>query len=205
MDWFSFYLTFWTTFAPLVLFLPILLENLFKVFFANSQRYMNKIARSIFKIWNFSPCFKCFSFDWTKLPLNEILLLAFKRVLRYISIWNIDTNWDIISWGILIWNIPIKTLFRNFLKWWWCGPFALCSPFEMVDSPVRHRTLSGAPATSPGRWVPTVGALTCGPAWLSGGAPDKSCRLSGVPPARALPLCAHWRAFNALQSTIGAK
>jgi hypothetical protein len=54
------------------------------------------------------------------------------------------------------------------------------------DSPVRHRTLSGAPATSPGRWVPTVGALTCGPAWLSGGAPDKSCRLSGVPPARAL-------------------
>ena len=45
---------------------------------------------------------------------------------------------------------------------------------------------SGAPATSPGRWVPTVGALTCGPAWLSGGAPDKSCRLFGVPPARAL-------------------
>jgi hypothetical protein len=27
-----FYLTFWTTFAPLVLFLQILLENLFKVF-----------------------------------------------------------------------------------------------------------------------------------------------------------------------------
>jgi hypothetical protein len=26
------------------------------------------------------------------------------------------------------------------------------------DSPVRHRTLSGAPATSPGRWIPTVGA-----------------------------------------------
>jgi hypothetical protein len=66
-----------------------------------------------------------------------------------------------------------------------------------LDSLVRHRTLSGAPATSPGRWVPTVGALSCGPAWLSGGAPDKSCRLSGgapdkscrlsgVPPARAL-------------------
>jgi hypothetical protein len=54
------------------------------------------------------------------------------------------------------------------------------------DSPVRHQTVSGAPATSPGCWVPTVGALTCGPAWLSGGAPDKSCRLSGVPPARAL-------------------
>jgi hypothetical protein len=58
------------------------------------------------------------------------------------------------------------------------------------DSPVRHRTMSGTPATSPGRWVPTVGALTCGPSWLSGGAPDKSCRLSGVPPARALLLYA---------------
>jgi hypothetical protein len=57
------------------------------------------------------------------------------------------------------------------------------------DSPVRHRTLSGAPATSLGHWVPTIGALTCGPAWLSGGAPDKSCRLSGVPPSRALLLC----------------
>jgi hypothetical protein len=66
------------------------------------------------------------------------------------------------------------------------------------DSPVRHRTLSGAPATSPGRWVPTVGALTCGPTWLSGGAPDRPCRLSGVPPARALLLCARRRAFNAL-------
>jgi hypothetical protein len=73
------------------------------------------------------------------------------------------------------------------------------------DSPVRHRTLSGAPATSPGRWVPTVGALTCGPAWLSGGARDKSCRLSGVPPARALLLYARWRAFNALQTIVGAK
>jgi hypothetical protein len=32
MDCFFFYLTFWTTFAPLVLFLQNLLENLFKVF-----------------------------------------------------------------------------------------------------------------------------------------------------------------------------
>jgi hypothetical protein len=67
---------------------------------------------------------------------------------------------------------------------------------------VRHRTLSGVPATSPGRWVLTVGALTCGPAWLSGGAPDRPCRLSVVPPARALLLYARRRAFNALQSTV---
>jgi hypothetical protein len=54
------------------------------------------------------------------------------------------------------------------------------------DSPVRHQTLSGAPATSAGRWVLTVGALTGGTSGLSGGAPDRSCRLSGAPTARAL-------------------
>jgi hypothetical protein len=54
------------------------------------------------------------------------------------------------------------------------------------DSPVRHRTLSGAPATSVGCWVLTVGALTGGASGLSGGAPDRSCRLSGAPTARAL-------------------
>jgi hypothetical protein len=40
----------------------------FQSLFANSQRYMNKIARSIFKIWDFLPCFKCFSFDLNKTP-----------------------------------------------------------------------------------------------------------------------------------------
>jgi hypothetical protein len=55
-----------------------------------------------------------------------------------------------------------------------------------LDSPVRHRTLSGAPATSASRWGLTVGALTCGASGLSGGAPDISYRLSGAPAARAL-------------------
>jgi hypothetical protein len=73
------------------------------------------------------------------------------------------------------------------------------------DSPVRHRTMSGAPATSPGRWVPTVGALSCGPAWLSGGAPDKPCRMSGVPPARALTSARAGAHSMRLQSTVGAK
>jgi hypothetical protein len=54
------------------------------------------------------------------------------------------------------------------------------------DSPVRHRTLSGAPATSADLWGSTVGALTGGASGLSGGAPDRSCRLSGVPTACAL-------------------
>jgi hypothetical protein len=56
------------------------------------------------------------------------------------------------------------------------------------NSPVRHRTLSGALATSAGRWVLTVGALTGGASGLSGGAPDMSCRLSGAPTTRALIL-----------------
>jgi hypothetical protein len=47
---------------------------------------------------------------------------------------------------------------------------------------------SGAPATSASRRGSTVGALTCGPSGLSGGAPDRSCRLSSAPPARALTL-----------------
>jgi hypothetical protein len=54
------------------------------------------------------------------------------------------------------------------------------------DSPLRHRTLSGAPATPGDRWGSTVGVLTCGASGLSGDAPDRSCRLSGVPTARPL-------------------
>jgi hypothetical protein len=51
----SFILTFRTTLAPLVLFLQILFGKSFQNPFANHQRYLNKIARSIFKILNFSP------------------------------------------------------------------------------------------------------------------------------------------------------
>jgi hypothetical protein len=51
---------------------------------------------------------------------------------------------------------------------------------------MAHQTLSGAPATSAGRWVLTVGALTGGASRLSGGALDRSCRLSGAPSTRAL-------------------
>jgi hypothetical protein len=51
---------------------------------------------------------------------------------------------------------------------------------------MAHRTLSGALATSAGRWVLTVGAQTGGASGLSSGAPDRSCRLSGAPSARAL-------------------
>jgi hypothetical protein len=70
----------------------------------------------------------------------------------------------------------------NHQKWSLGG----CLSHGAPDSPVRPLTLSGAPATSAGRWVLTVGALTGGASGLSSGAPDRSCRLSGAPSARAL-------------------
>jgi hypothetical protein len=54
------------------------------------------------------------------------------------------------------------------------------------DSLVRHRTMSGAPATSPGRWILIVGASDVWATGQSGGAPDRSCRVSGAPSGSAL-------------------
>jgi hypothetical protein len=71
-------------------------KSLWKIFsksFANSQRYMNKIARSIFKIWNF--------WNWSlKIPI-EILLSQDK--------WSMDTNWEIAKYQLklyfeIFWN-----------------------------------------------------------------------------------------------------
>jgi hypothetical protein len=78
--------------------------------------------------------------------------------------------WD--GWGIYS---------PNHQKWSLGG----CLSHGAPDSPVPHRTLSSAPATSVGRWVLTVGALTVGASGLSGGAPD-SLHLSSAPSARAL-------------------
>jgi hypothetical protein len=68
-----------------------------------------------------------------------------------------------------------------------------------------HRTVSGASATSPGRWVPTVGALTAGPAWKSGGAPDTYCRVSGAPHRACLTSARSGAHLMLLQVTVGAK
>jgi hypothetical protein len=57
-----------------------------------------------------------------------------------------------------------------------------------LDSPLRHRTLSGAPATSPGHWIPTVGASVFWGTGQSSGAPDRHCSLSGAPSVSALTL-----------------
>jgi hypothetical protein len=44
-----------------------------------------------------------------------------------------------------------------------------------------HRTCPVRHPRHQSRWVPTVGVLTSGPAWMSGGAPDMHCRVSGAP------------------------
>jgi hypothetical protein len=51
---------------------------------------------------------------------------------------------------------------------------------------MRHRTLSGAPAMSPGRWVLTIGASDRWATGHSGGALDSHYSLSGAPSGAAL-------------------
>jgi hypothetical protein len=77
---------------------------------------------------------------------------------------------------------------------------------RLVEAAVAWRTgQSGAPAMSPGRWIPTVGALTSGPAWMSGGAPDMYCRVSGVPLRACLTSARSGAHLLLLQVTVGAK
>jgi hypothetical protein len=90
------------------------------------------------------------------------------------------------------------------LEEWWLGVFIAPTTNMAVGEGfcrMAHRTLSGVPATSLGRWIPTVGALTIGATGQSSGAPDRSCRLSGVPSVPALTSAcagAHCSAFNVL-------
>jgi hypothetical protein len=56
-----------------------------------------------------------------------------------------------------------------------------------VEAAVAWRTgQSGAPATSPGRWVLTIGASDSWATGQSGGAPDSHYSLSGAPFSSAL-------------------
>jgi hypothetical protein len=60
-----------------------------------------------------------------------------------------------------------------------------------------HRTCPVRQPRHQGRWVPTVGALSSGPAWMSGGTPDMYCRVSVVPARACLTSARFWRALNA--------
>jgi hypothetical protein len=66
-----------------------------------------------------------------------------------------------------------------------------------VEAAVVWRTgQSDAPATSPGRWVPTVGASDMWATALSGGAPDRSCSMSGAPSDTCSNFCARSEYFS---------
>jgi hypothetical protein len=74
----------------------------FQSLFANRKRYMNKICKKRFQDLKFLPMFQMIFLWLNKLPLNEILLLAFKRVFEIDSIFE---NWLL--------KIPIEELIVN--------------------------------------------------------------------------------------------
>jgi hypothetical protein len=84
---------------------------------------------------------------------------------------------------------------------------------RLVRLSVRWRTgQSGAHRTCPVRHPrhqkslgSTVGDLSSGPAWMSGGTPDMHCRLSGAPAWACLTSARATRAFNASQVAVGAE
>jgi hypothetical protein len=84
---------------------------------------------------------------------------------------------------------------------------------RLVRLSVRWRTgQSGAHRTCPVRRPrhqkplgSTVGALSSGPAWMSGGAPNMYCRLSGAPAWACLTSARAARAFNASQVAVGTE
>jgi hypothetical protein len=77
-------------------------------------------------------------------------------------------------------------------RWWGCLHDG--APDSPVPQP-RHQC----------RWILTVGVLTCGPALMSGGAPDMNCLLSGAPVWARLTSARAVRAFNATQVAVGAE
>jgi hypothetical protein len=115
--------------------------------------------------------------------------------LALVSGWKVE-NLDVLNVG---WLGVFITPTTKLAVWW-----RLLS-HGASDSLVRHWTLFGAPATSPGRWVPTIGALTAGPAWMSGGTPDMHCRVSGAPLRACLTSARSGVHLMLLQVTIGAK
>jgi hypothetical protein len=115
--------------------------------------------------------------------------------LSLVSGWKLE-NLDILNVG---WLGVFITPTTQLVVWWrltaaWC-----------VGQSGAHRTVFGAPATSPGRWVPTVGALTAGPAWMSGGTPDMHCRVSGAPQRACLTSARSGAHLMFLQVIVGAE
>jgi hypothetical protein len=85
----------------------------FQRLFANSQRYIKKDCEKHFQDLKFSPP-NAFPLTCTKLPLDEILLLVFKRVLPIERRSNIlDTNLKYVYLNFHR-KMPIENFFKNF-------------------------------------------------------------------------------------------
>jgi hypothetical protein len=115
--------------------------------------------------------------------------------LALVSSWKVENLDDLnVGWlGVFI--TPTTKL-----AVWWRLSVAWCT-----GQSGAHRTVSGAPATSSGRWVPTVGVLTAGPAWMSGGTPDMYFRVSGAPLRACLTSACSGAHLMLLQVTVGTK
>jgi hypothetical protein len=75
--------------------------------------------------------------------------------------------------------------------WWWL------TVVWRTGQSGAHRACPVRQSRHQSRWVPTVGALSSGPAWMSGGTPNMYCRVSGVPARACLTSARFWRTFNA--------
>jgi hypothetical protein len=101
--------------------------------------------------------------------------------------------------------------FREDLITWVClelNTRALVSSWKVENLDAMNGGWLGvfiAPTTKLGRWVPIVGALTSGPAWMSGGAPDMHCRVSGAPLRACLTPARSGAHLMPLQVTVGAR
>jgi hypothetical protein len=68
---------------------------------------------------------------------------------------------------------------------------------------MEHRTVRCASHVT-GRWILTVGASDIWATGQSGGAPDRSCRLSGAPSSACLTSARTVARLMLLQATVGA-
>jgi hypothetical protein len=120
---------------------------------------------------------------WTQLSLSLVTIwlewsLDLGDVWSLVCVleWSLELLYEI--WWLktwMHWSVVVEGIYTQPPK----GLLVRASVVWRTGHPVRHRTLSGAPATSLGRWVLIVGASDMWATWQSGGAPDRSCSLSG--------------------------
>jgi hypothetical protein len=94
----------------------------------------------------------------------DLLNVSRIECLALVSGWKCE-NLDAMNGGWL--GVFIAPTTKLAVWWGWLS-------YGAPDSPVRQPRHQS-------RWDSTVGALSSGPAWMSGGAPDMYCRVSGAP------------------------